>query len=372
MRIARRCMFAAAALCAASAGVQGWAAPLPAAASAAARFGPAPGPLAVAAMDLEWRDPDRNRTLPVRIFFPRSGDGPFPALVLAPGVGAGNAAGGHVLFEFLGRHLASHGYIAVHLRQVAADGQPGKPGGGPGGATTASGESQAGVTRLLDLVFAIDQVVALQSGGSALRGRIDLKNLAVGGNNVAAWTALAAAGLAHLNKRGEETSLPDPRVKALVLMVPTASPDAEQRARLRFSAVQVPCLHLLGTFGQDAQSSRNAQNPKPSNPQPQPPKSPKTPQLLSAADRLLLRRYAFDHIAGPDQAMVTFFGGPSAAERRGPFENAAQLQGEVKTAATAFLDAYLKHDAAAREWLMGGGLAAAVGSGGRVETMRSR
>ena len=370
----------AVALCAVSAAARSQTPPAAGASSqkpaaAAARFGPAPGPLAVAAMDLDWRDPDRNRTLPVRIFYPRSGDGPFPALVLVPGIGgggagnAGNAAsaansGGHALFEFLGRHLASHGYVAVHLRHVVADALPGTPGGDPAGAAASARESQAGVTRLLDLVFAIDQVVALQSGGSPLHGRIDLRNLAAGGNNVAAWTALAAAGLAHLDRRGEESSLPDPRVKALVLIVPSAPGDTAQRARLHFSAVQVPCLHLLGTFGADAQGSRDAQSPQPS----QASQAPRPPRLVTAADRLLLRRYAFDHIAGPDQVLVTFFAGPAAAERRGPFENAAELQGSAKTAATAFLDAYLKHDAAARDWLLGGGLAAAVGRSGRVET----
>ncbi len=83
------------------------------------------------------------------------------------------------------------------------------------------------------------------------------------------------------------------------------------------------------------------------------------------------RRVAFDRIAGADQVLVTLLGGAPPAAGGGkarPFAAAdPQRQDQLKVIVTAFLDANLRHDAAARKWLAGGGLAAALGKSGRVE-----
>jgi hypothetical protein len=44
----------------------------------------------------------------------------------------------------------------------------------------------------------------------------------------------------------------------------------------------------------------------------------------------------------------------------------------IRLATTAFLDAYLKGDAAARDWLTGGGLAQALGGEASLEMKRQR
>jgi predicted dienelactone hydrolase len=314
------------------------------AAATASRFAPLPGPFGVEVMDLDWFDPDRKRPVPVRVYFPRRGAGPFPVVVFSSGLGAGRAS-----FQFLDRHLASHGYVSVQLQHAGSDDRILKPGGDAKDAKETLmkvvRDPQTGISRLLDLVFALDQVVAMQASSPVLRGRIDLKAIAVGGHNLGAWTALSAAGLAFAGKDGEESSLPDPRVRAALLFGPPA-PQAKQRATMRFEHIQVPCLHVTGALA-DRQDD--------------PP----------AAER----RFTFDQITGADEVLVILAGSPGSLALHQPGTAAGDgrqdLVDQLKVVSTAFLDAYLRRDAAARDWLAGGGLATALGKGSRVET-RSR
>jgi len=323
-------------------------------AGTASRFTPVPGPYAVEALDLDWFDRDRKRQVPARIYFPRRAPGPFPVVVFSSGIGAGRNS-----FEFLGRHLASHGYVSVQVQHVGTDDQVAAPGGDAREALAkAARDPQTGLTRLLDLVFALDQVGALDASSPVLRGRIDLRAVAVGGHNLGAWTALAAAGLAFTGPDGQEESLPDPRVKAALLFVPPPPPPA-RRDKMRFEHVKVPCLHVVAA----AAAGESA------------------PQAAA-------RRVAFDQISGVDQVLVTVSaaaaGAPGGAAAgapgtpaatasaaggaaRGVLGDAATL-GRLKVISTAFLDAYLRHDPAAKRWIAGGGLAAYLGDGFRVET----
>jgi predicted dienelactone hydrolase len=278
--------------------------------------------------------------VPVRIYFPKRGDGPFPVLVLSSGIGAGRAS-----FEFLGRHLASHGFLSVHVQHPGSDAQIWQAGGDPREAVKKVwSDPQTGLTRLLDLVFVLDRIGGLATSSPVLRGRIDLKDVAAGGMNLGAWTALAAAGLGFAGKDGEETSLPDPRVKAALLIGPPAPGAPQQRQTLRFEHIQVPCLHLAGTLDDDQEGDRRAAG----------------------------KRFAFDRIAGAEQVLVLFRGGAARLAGRKPGalggENDPALKDYVKTISTAFLAAHLRHDAAAGEWIAGGGLAALVGMSGSVET----
>ncbi len=349
----------------------GPAAVAPAAAPAggvAARFAAVPGPLAVEAMDLEWLDRDRNRQVPVRLYFPKRDPGPFPVVVFSSGFGTGRAS-----LEFLGRHLASHGYVSVHVQHLGSD--RARLGAGANRREAMSEvvrDPQIGLTRLLDLVFTLDQVGALAVSSPVLRGRIDVKAIAVGGRDMGAWTALAAAGLAHAGRNGEESSLPDPRVKAALMFgaLPAVGP---QRGKLRFEHVKVPCLHVISTPAAGGETD-----------------------ALAAA-----RRLAFDQISGTDQVLVALGAAPRAAggsaadatAQAAPAARAGraaataaatpaspattatvggqrdpELQDRLETIVTAFLDAYLRHDATAKAWLTGGGLAAALGDRCRVET----
>jgi dienelactone hydrolase len=312
-------------------------------------------------LSFDWQDADRKRTIPVRLYVPKQADARFPVVVFSSGVGAGRES-----LEFLGRHLASRGFISVHIQHPGSDEQifaVGAP-----GATGATGASRretvlkvvhdrlTGITRLLDLVFVLDKLTGLAATSPELRGRIDLDAIAVGGINLGAATALGAAGLATEGRHGEESSLPDPRVKAIVLFQPPALMAPRQRQRLHFEHVTVPCLHVIGLEEEGA--------------------------MVTPAER----RYDFDHIAYADQVLVTLQGnlgraagarlhlgrtparGADAADSAGDAADTVAVQDRLKIVVTAFLDGYLRHIATARQWVAGGGLGAVLGAAGQVET----
>ncbi len=75
-----------------------------------------PGPFAVEVATYDWVDKTRDREVPVKIYFPKTGRGPFPIIIFSHGLG-GSRDG----YEYLGRHWASHGYVSVHLQHKGSD-----------------------------------------------------------------------------------------------------------------------------------------------------------------------------------------------------------------------------------------------------------
>ncbi|HVT14631.1 MAG TPA: hypothetical protein VHQ90_00420 [Thermoanaerobaculia bacterium] len=297
-----------------------------------------PGTYPVEAVRYDWFDADRQRPVLAKVYYPRHGSGPFPVIVVSPGLGASREG-----YEYLGRHWASHGYVAVHVQHAGSD----------SAALAGKSDPQAAIQqivqdaripigRVLDIYFALDQVAALQGGPGPLQGRLDLKSMAVAGHHFGAWTALFVAGMGVLGQDREETSMPDPRIKAaLVMALPL--PQQKEARRFTFEQVKVPCLHMAGTREEGGGAGQPAE-----------------------------RRLAYARISGVDQYLLTLDAADSQVfagrwlgltdAEKDPF-----YQEHVKAASTAFWDAYLRHDAAARAWLAGGGLAAALGAAGRVE-----
>src|SRR6266446_1669455 len=74
------------------------------------------GPYSVEIARYDWLDPKRDRKVPVKIYFPKAGDGPFPVIIFSHGLG-GSREG----YEYLGWHWASWGYVSVHLQHLGSD-----------------------------------------------------------------------------------------------------------------------------------------------------------------------------------------------------------------------------------------------------------
>jgi len=156
----------------------------------------APGPYAVAELELVLVDRTRptqavgsfagapERTLPTRVWYPASApgsdvpatDGPFPIVGWAHGYASANFEG-----QFVGRHLASHGYVVV------APTFPLSNGGAPGGPTIADMTSQPG-----DLDFVMDRVAA-GAAGDALAAVVDATRRGIAGLSLGGGTVLIGA-----------------------------------------------------------------------------------------------------------------------------------------------------------------------------------
>lgn len=87
------------------------------------------------------------------------------------------------------------------------------------------------------------------------------------------------------------------------------------------------------------------------------------------------RRIPYDCIHGPDQYLVTFAGGDhmvfSGRFLEKPRPTDARLQQLVCMATTAFWDAYLRGDPAAKAYLSGGGFGRLLSKAGVLEVKAS-
>jgi predicted dienelactone hydrolase len=317
--------------------------------SPSAEYKKTAGPYAVEVARLDWTDAKRNREVPVKIYFPQTGDGPFPAIVFSHGLG-GSREG----YEYLGRHWASHGYVSVHVQHKGSDTAVWQGNAKPMEAMNrAAADPQNAVARPLDIRFAIDQMEAMNREAGPLRGRLDLKRIGVAGHSFGAYTTLAAAGEAFVGPLGREFSLADPRV---VAAIPMSAPVPRKRDLYdrAFGKIKIPCLHMTGTLDDSPIGN--------------------TP----AADR----RVPFDHIHGADQYLVIFkdgdhmiFSGRGRPE--GLFggktgKKDARFQDLIRMSATAFWDAYLKDDGAAKSWLGDGGFEKVLDGDGTFEKKRGK
>ena len=298
------------------------------------------GPHSVEVVRYDWFDQKRERKVPVKIYYPKTGEGPFPVIVFSHGLG-GSREG----YEYLGRHWASHGYISVHLQHLGSDNAVWQNGplGDAMQEMRKSAASLANATnRPLDVSFAIDQLEKLDREGPLFQHRLDLDRLGVAGHSFGAFTTLASAGETFAAPGGHAVSFADPRVKAAI---PMSSPVPVAKGRLdqAFGSIRIPCLHMTGT--------------KDSSPIGQ----------TSAEDR----RLPFDHSHGSDQFLITFKDGDhmvfSGRGRLRGGGNDELFQTFIRMSSTAFWDTYLKDDAKAKSWLVGGSFKKALGDEGTFE-----
>ncbi len=289
----------------------------------------ATGPMpSVATKDLDWLDEARGREVPVRIYAPAldRGDGPFPVIVFSHGGGESREA-----YTYLGTHWAENGYITVFLThpgsdREAVDGQGLRGMGGVGNFHL----------RPEDVRFVLDKVLSDDPGSELLEGRIAPDQVAVAGQCAGSSTALAMVGLRiDLPEKGDATFL-DPRFKCALALSP--QPGIQRNSPLHegsWAHIEVPTLMVTGS--RDFNWSPEAREI---------PNRTRIPfDGLPPGDKYLVEIRDAEHNAFTDS--VPFY----PARERDPRHHLW-----IQQATTAFLDAYLKDDPKAGEWLRAGTL----------------
>jgi predicted dienelactone hydrolase len=317
---------------------------LPAARPLLAAAAPAPrsetykqgaGPFLVAMSLFDWEDKARNRPVPVKVYAPATGQGPFPVIVFSHGLG-GSREG----YKYLGQHWASYGYVVVHVQHLGSDVTVFKKGLRMFQAMReAVADPRNAVARPLDVKFVLDHLEKMNQGGSPLAHRLDLTRVGMAGHSFGAWTTLAVAG----QQVGRQAVYADPRVKAAIAMSAPAPHRGEDPDRV-YAAVHIPILHMTGTLDDSPLGDTTAAQ----------------------------RRIPFDHIRGADQYLVTFQGGDHMVFSgrilpgglRG--EKDPLFQDLILQGTTAFWDAYLKGDGEAKAWL-DRSYGAVLGRNGKLE-----
>ena len=284
-------------------------------------------PLAVSAVppkivDLTVHDAARDRDIPVRVYLPPNA-APEPVVLFSHGLG-GNREGS----KFMGEHWAGRGYVAVFLQHPGSDDSvwKGKPLLERMPDMNRAASLDNFLLRVQDVPAVLNQLEVWNAEtNSPLAGRMNLKKIGMSGHSFGAVTTEAVSGEALPNGRQLYT---DPRITAAIAFSPS-SPKAGSAARA-FGEVKIPWMLMTGTkdtapIGHETVQSRLAVYPNLKL-------APKYEVVLNNAE----------HSVFTDRAL------PGDREPRNPNHHRVIL-----ALSTAFWDAYLKDDAAARAWLNG-------------------
>jgi predicted dienelactone hydrolase len=279
--------------------------------------------------DLTFHDTARARDLPVRIYLPPQKT-PAPVVLFSHGLG-GSRTGS----TFLGRHWAARGYVAVFLQHPGSDDAIWRdvPAADRFDALTSAASLGNFIARVGDVHAALDQLNRWNGEiGHVLEGRVDMNRIGMSGHSFGAVTAQAVSGQSFTSK----AALTDPRIKAAILFSPSKPSRGDPEKA--FAAVNVPWLLMTGTddvarigsrtLGPADVAARLAVFP-----------------ALPRGDKFELVLDGADHMVFTDRDELISNGGA-----RNPNHHKVIL-----ALSTAFWDAFLRNDAAAKTWLTGDG-----------------
>ncbi|MEI6108343.1 MAG: dienelactone hydrolase [Opitutae bacterium] len=312
--------------------------------AAAPEYAASPGPFTVVTLEQIWHDSNRDRDVPVKIYFPKT-TGEYerstsPIIIFSHGLG-GSREG----YGYLGEHWASYGYISVHLQHLGSDREVLRSLRPLKAMQKAAADPAAAINRPLDVSFAIDRLTALDvDQGFPLHGRMDLTQIGVAGHSYGAFTAMGIAG-ARIPVLGSEPRYRDPRVKAAIAMSTPSTAGNQQETT--FDAVQIAVFHLTGTKdGSDRNGLGGGGDAIVGNTKP--------------GERLL----PYEHTRHAPAYLLVFEGGDHMvfSGRLGAKRATDPIfQDHILTSSTAFWDAWLRHDLAAKAWLEDGAFARKLG-----------
>ncbi|MBW4495503.1 MAG: alpha/beta hydrolase [Oscillatoria princeps RMCB-10] len=221
-----------------------------------------PGPAEVRVLTLTLNDSQRQRTIPVDIYWSAAATSAKPVAVFSHGMGSVRSD-----MRYLAEHLASHGYVAVALEHPGSNQTQvdlAAAGKGPGI------QPQEFLERPKDISFVLDELEKLNKTAGPLQGKLAADRVMAVGYSMGGGTVLSAAGgelqLAGLKQRCQRNlvalslgeglqcvagglpedryRLGDPRIKSAVALNPTTSLLFGETG---LSQVRVPVLMVAGS-----------------------------------------------------------------------------------------------------------------------------
>jgi predicted dienelactone hydrolase len=277
--------------------------------------------LEIVSKTFDVRGANGGRTLPVRVYLPKAPE-PAPVILFSHGLG-----GSRDNNPYLGNHWAKRGYIVVFIQHPGSDEavwkakQPGQR----MGAMKQAASFENFMSRTKDIPVVIDALTAWNADKSnPLYDRFDMKHIGMSGHSFGAVTTQAVAGQ---SAAGGKVSFAETRLSAAVMMSP--SPPTLGDPAMAFSSIKIPCLLMTGTL--DDSPIGNSK----------------------ATDRLKV----FPNLTGAPAWQVVFDKAThmSFGERdlRGNSEIGNRYHKSILALTTAFWDAQLRGDKAAKAWLNG-------------------
>ncbi|MBN2317469.1 MAG: dienelactone hydrolase [Acidobacteria bacterium] len=275
-------------------------------------------------VDLAVSDSGRNRDIPVRVYLP-SGKSPSPVVLFSHGLG-GSREGS----AYLGRHWAGRGYVAVFLQHIGSDASvwADTPLSQRLSAMREAANLENFMLRVGDVSAVLDQLEVWNGADRhLLKGRLNTEHVGMSGHSFGAVTTQAVSG--QRTQRGRAV-FADPRIDAAIVMSPSSAKLGTPESA--FGKVSVPWLLMTGTkdlavIGDADMKSRLAVFP-----------------ALPPGGKYELVLYDAEHSAFTERAL------PGDTEPRNPNHHRVIL-----ALSTAFWDAYLHNNVAAKKWLDGDG-----------------
>lgn len=268
----------------------------------------------------DWTDATRGRTVPVRLYLPANDGKAHPIVIFSHGLGGSRDAA-----TYLGQYWSEHGYVCIFVQHAGSDTSVWQPVATSGRAAImermkAAANGKQYFDRIEDIRFVLDQLPGANQSDPYLKGKLDLSKIAMAGHSFGAGTTLGIAGQTAGN-----LSAFDPRIKAAIPLCPPVNTHGRDPSTV-YGAISIPMLVMTGTEDES----------------------------VIGATRKEDRRLAFDGTRGTDKYLVIFEGADHMifGGRRGqPRESDETITQEIQKLTTAFLDAYVKGDAANKTWL---------------------
>ena len=274
-----------------------------------------PGPV-----DLDVVDDARERTIPVRVWLP-SHARPAPVILFSHGLGGareGNA--------YLGRHWSARGFCVVFLQHAGSDEAVWRDLPFPERLPALRKAVNLSTTldRYRDVPAVLDRLEAFNGeAGGPLAGRLDSARVGIAGHSFGAVTAQGVTGQRTADRRMPFT---DRRIGAALLMSPSLPRIGD--GATAFGGVAIPWMIMTGT--EDDSPVGNA--------------TPESRREVFAAlptgGKYELVLFQGEHQAFGDRVL------PGSKRPRDPNHHRV-----VVALSTAFFDAFLRGDTAARAWL---------------------
>ena len=285
----------------------------------------------------EWFDSKRNRSVPIKIYYPATAWDNCPTILFSHGLG-----GSRENCDYLGEYWALNGYISVFIHHYGSDDSVWRGKVRPlSELRNAYDSNWTGRIRVQDIQFVLAQLEMYHEQQANIPLRlIDKKRIGVAGYDLGALAALLMVG-----QRSPEGNflVNNPQIKAVLAMSPpVVNPEPFSTV---YGQVETPCLFITGTNDDGIVGTTKASH----------------------------RRIPFDSISCNDQYLVVFDGTDHMlyaghllsilprARNDGLYQNA------IARVSTNFWNAYLKTDSRALEFMMSQNVTDLLSGLGRIE-----
>ncbi len=264
----------------------------------------------VGVADISWRSRE-GKNYDAIAYHPTSpplGGSKFGVVIYSPGLGASPEE-----FSYLGRAWASRGIVCVTLRHPETDDSVWRGKARPMAALKeAYRKYWSSRDRAKAIRSAIDYLYASHYGPGPLGSDVDLKRIAVAGNDLGALGALLVAGQLPPDNG---PSLRDNRVAAVLALSPPVFCEAEQGEEV-YSGVSVPLMVVTGTKDDGIVGSTKARQ----------------------------RRLPYDSVSRSDRYLVVLDGGDHRVYGRRIVGSDESFHKTIAVATADYLSAYLLDD----------------------------